>query len=119
MAGCQKGRRMKVLYDYHKYGRNHPMELQCAAYGNGNLAIMMITHEEGYAEPWSTLTVNLMDGLAPDIAFVDINDNGDDILRWIEQNGFGEPTGRTRQSGYVTYPEYKFDLEKIEGRRQL
>jgi hypothetical protein len=99
--------------DYVKYGSVHPIELQAAKYANGNLAIRMITHEAGYAEPWSNLTVNLIDGLENDHAFVDTNNNGEGILPWIERNGLGVPTGQVQPSGYCTYPEYKFDLKKI------
>jgi hypothetical protein len=103
------------LINYEKYGAVHPIELQVAKYGyNNSLAIRMITHEAGYAEPWSNLTVNLVDDLKPDCAFVDTNNNGPEILQWIEENKLGKPTGRMEQSGYCKYPEYKFDLEKIK-----
>jgi hypothetical protein len=100
-------------YDYFKYGHSHPIELRVAKYSNGNLAIRLVTHEAGYAEPWSNLTVNLLDNMDSDCAFVDTNNNGEGILSWIEQNCLGATTGRMQSSGYCEYPEYQFDLQKI------
>ena len=33
---------------------------------------------------------------------------------WIKENGLGEPTGLTKQSGYCTYPLYRLDIAKIK-----
>lgn len=100
--------------NYKKYGSNHPIELLKSSYcNNGNLAIEMVTYEDGYPEPWSMLTVNLDDVLEPDCAYVDINNNGEDITAWIEQNSLGTPTGHIGYSGFCVYPEYKFNLEKF------
>ena len=46
-------------FPLEKYGTTRPIQLQVAAYMNGNLAIEMITWEDGCPEPWNTLTVNL------------------------------------------------------------
>ena len=79
------------------------------AYTN-NLAIRLVTKD---GEPWATLTVNLDVKLPPDYAYVDIN-NFDDASVFIEENGLGEWTGGIKQSGFVIYPLYKFDLEKLK-----
>ena len=107
------------MIDYKKYGTIHPITLEVNHYvDNGNLAIEMVTWEEGYAEPWSRLTTNLGDKLESDCAYVDTNNNGEDITSWIEQNGLGIPTGRIGYSGWCEYPEYKFDLDVIKGNRK-
>ena len=104
---------MKAI-PYKKYGRIHPITLEFERYAvNNGLAIEMVTWEEGYPEPWSMLTVNLDDQLESDCAYVDTNNNGQDITAWIEQNKLGVPTGRIGFSGFCTYPEYRFAIEKF------
>lgn len=68
-----------------KYGKSIPVRLQVRSYLNGNLAIQMITCEDG--EPWNTLTVNLGGKCKKDCAFIDTNNNGDSILPWLVRNG--------------------------------
>lgn len=40
--------------------------------------------------------------------FIDTNNNGADIIDWLEQNKFGERTGNVGSSGFCTYPEFNF-----------
>ena len=56
-----------------EYGRSIPVTLQVRSYLNGNLAIQMLTCEDG--EPWNTLTVNLGEKCKKDCAFIDTNNN--------------------------------------------
>ena len=81
---------------------------------NGNLALeMSYKNEDNMDEPFTMLTVNLSEKCAPNCAYVDTNDNP-----WAEsfiaEHGLGVPTGRTRRSGFCEYPEYAFDMQKIE-----
>lgn len=103
---------MKTL-NLCKYGKNHPMTFALHRYAdNGNLRVDLITHEEGYPEPWQNLTVNLgkcMEGYA----YIDTNNNGEEILRWLFENGIGHLTGAVRQSGFCLYPEFEFNIEKL------
>jgi hypothetical protein len=80
---------------------------------NGNLYVGLITHEEGYAEPWQNLTVNLSVKCADDCAFIDTNNNGDEIMTWLVSNKLGKPTGRIKTSGWCVYPEFKFNLDEL------
>lgn len=82
-------------------------------YNNGNLALFLQDWSSGEPEPWGDLTVNLGFSLDQDCAFVDVNNLGREILPWLEKEGLATPTGRTRQSGFVTYPEYRFNGEKL------
>lgn len=52
------------------------------------------------------------DSLAPDESYVDVN-NFPDVLEFIKNNRLGLPTGKTRKSGFVTYPVVKFDMERL------
>lgn len=66
-------------------------------------------------EPYGCLTVNLMQPLeSPDLAFLNINLFNVDVEKFITENGLGEKVvGREMQSGYLTYPLYRLNLEKI------
>lgn len=103
---------MERQFEIKKYGKVYPITLEIHSYLEGNLAIQMVCWEGGTSEPWSSLTVNL-DGLrGKDCAFIDINDNGQEILGWIIRYGLGVPTGVWKSSGYCSYPEFRFK-EKV------
>ena len=95
-------------FPLENYGTTRPIQLQVAAYMNGNLAIEMITWEDGCPEPWNTLTVNLTWQCEKDCAFIDTNNNGKEILIWLKKHELAAPTGRELKSGFCTYPEYRF-----------
>ncbi len=96
------------------YGETISMELQVRSYQDaGKLALLLVDWNDGEPEPWSDLTVNLGCPVEKDCAFIDINDLGPDILPWIENNGLGKPTGRSQRSGFVVYPEYRFDAGRL------
>lgn len=99
-----------------KYGRMHPMTFQLANYANnGSLYVGLLTNEEGYPEPWQNLTVNLDASrfCKPNCAYVDVNNNGEEILNWLERNGLGKQTERIAVSGWCCYPEFEFNMEKL------
>ncbi|WP_326975321.1 DUF4313 domain-containing protein [Caproicibacter sp. BJN0012] len=96
------------LYDLKKYGSVHPLQLEVCTYPEGNLAITMTTWEDGAPEPWDTLTVNLDGVRKRECAFIDTNNNGQEILKWIADHKLGVPTGLLGFSGYCVYPEYHF-----------
>lgn len=66
-------------------------------------------------EPYGCLTVNLMDPLeSPDLAFLNINLYGVDVEKFITENGLGKKVkGRDTKSGFLTYPLYRLNLDKI------
>lgn len=103
------------MLNLHKYGTDHPITFELNHYVKlDNLYVGMITHEDGFAEPWSTLTVNLQTKCAPDCSFVDIYNNGRDIIDWLVENNLGEPTGRVEASGWCVYPEVKFNVSELK-----
>lgn len=102
------------MINLRKYGTDHPMTFQLDNYReNGNLYVGLITNEEGYPEPWQNLTVNLSVKCADDCAFIDTNNNGDEIMTWLVSNKLGKPTGRVKASGWCVYPEFKFNLDEL------
>ncbi len=64
---------------------------------------------DGDLEHYTDVTVNLPDcNRSAGCQFIDINNNGEDILDWLEDNGFGKRTGKSGQSGFCSYPEFNF-----------
>lgn len=83
---------------------------------NGRLALMLFSYdeEEECMEDFCDVTVNLPEYSLSDenCAFLDTN-NAPYILNFLLDNKLGELTGRQPQSGFCTYPEFRFDMEKI------
>ncbi|MGN0415257.1 MAG: DUF4313 domain-containing protein [Agathobacter sp.] len=105
---------MGKRFDFYKYGNHYDMMLKICSYQEGNLAICMLTWVDGSWEPWNTLTVNL-DGIREkNCAFIDTNNNGEEILAWIIRNGFAVPTGVWAQSGFCRYPEFRFKETELK-----
>lgn len=97
------------------WGIEHPITFRlsnCAE--NNNLYVGMITWEEDWPEPWSDLTVNLGVELEPNIAFIDVNNNGWQIIDWLVKNNLGKPTKLEMISGFCTYPEFEFNMEELK-----
>ena len=98
----------------NKYGNVYPITFEIGKYvTNKNLAIQMITETEYGYEPWSTLTVNLTTKCAENCAFIDTNNNGDEIIDWLINNQLGHLTGKMEVSGWCIYPEFAFNMENL------
>lgn len=79
---------------------------------NGCLYIGMNDFEDGYPEAYGDVTVNL-DGKVPNYcAYLDVN-NMPGIEKFVTDNGLGELTGLTTQSGFTEFPLYLFNAEKL------
>lgn len=104
---------MKTL-NWDPWGFDNPITFRLSNYAeNGNLYVGMITHADGYPEPYSDLTVNLSVKCAENCAFIDINNNGDRIVEWLITNKLATLTGRIQPSGFCVYPEMKFDMVEL------
>lgn len=102
------------MLNLHKYGTDHPITFELSNYyENRNLYVGLITNEEGYPEPWSTLTVNFSTKCADNCAFIDTNNNGTEIIDWLVENNLGKVTGFARASGWCVYPEFKFNMNEL------
>ncbi len=82
-------------------------------YNAGKLALLLVDWSSGEPVQWGSLTTNLGSHVEKDCAFVNVNHLGENILPWIKENGLGKPTGRSQHSGFVEYPEYHFDADKL------
>ena len=89
-------------------------------YANQILAIELLTMEK---EPYAIITVNLPDALLfmdlpNNYSFVDVN-NCPWAENFIKEHALGEPTGEMVRSGYVLYPLYEFNLNKLNQYQQM
>lgn len=100
----------KIL-NLRAYGEMHEIWLNVIYYmNNGNLYIRMMDCDGDMpVETWSVLTVNLDAVCDKDCAYIDIYNNGIEILDWIKENELGVPTGIIREG----YPEYRFKPEVL------
>lgn len=99
-----------MYIDINSYGHADKIYITVNHYSqNGNIAIGMIT--ENY-EPRAILTKNLGEKLEENCAYVDTN-NLPEIEEIIRKYHLAEPTGRQYQSGYCTYPEYRFNMNEL------
>ena len=104
---------MKTL-KYYKRGKLHDISFRLATYAeNGNLYVGMLSHDEGYAEPWSDLSVNLSMKRKPNCAFIDVNNNGEEIIDWLCSYGLTTETGMMKYNELCIYPEVEFNMDKL------
>lgn len=60
-------------------------------------------------EYYTTITVNIPDSeRQAGWQFIDTNNNGGDVVEWLEKYGFGKLVGRSEQSGFCRYPLFDF-----------
>lgn len=107
------------LLDWNGIYSKGKMKLLLSSYmSNGScMAISLLMAEGGdYPdEPYGNLTVNLSDGfevLPKYHAYIDVN-NMPEAAGVLSESGLAMPTGDMRQSGFVTYPLYKFDKDVL------
>ena len=95
------------------YGTYNVEAFRASYCNNDSLAVFLETTD---GEPFCTLTVNIMDGIASDeYQYVDTN-NCPWALDFIESNGLGVSTGITGFSGFCEYPLVRFNIDKIKRR---
>lgn len=101
--------------ELNAWGATHQITFSIEKYkNNDNLAIQMWRwDEDGFQEPWSILTVNLTKKCNPNCAFIDVNNNGDNIIEWLEANNLGVFTGNFEISGFCIYPEFEFNMDEL------
>ncbi|WP_407414241.1 DUF4313 domain-containing protein [Methanobrevibacter sp.] len=79
---------------------------------NNSLAVMLEDSTDG--SPFGVLTVCLPHEFTPDgCAYVDTN-NCPWAEEFIKENQLGDKLEFTAQSGFCTYPLYRFNLNKIQ-----
>lgn len=107
---------MKIYEFKSQYGKKYHIVLQKTTYANnGTLYVEMVetTPKGKFKDYYGAITVNLEFSFATENKqYIDTNNLGNDILKWLEDNGIAKPTGEYGHSGYCTYPLFEFD-EKV------
>lgn len=78
------------------------------------LGLEYFDEEYNFWGPYCDLTVNLKDNTPADCSFININTYSFDAEQFIRDNNLGTPTGKCCESGYLSYPLYKLNLEEID-----
>lgn len=96
----------------------HNLELLKTCYlENNNLAVAILEHNDGYIEPWDTLTVNLGETTDSRCAYINVNGIGNGLCTKLIELDIAYPTGKTRQSGFCLYPEMRFTETSLKQMR--
>lgn len=113
---------MKIYELKTSYGQYH-IALRKGTYANnGTLYVEMVetTPKGKIKDYFDTLTTNLMFSFANENKqYIDTNNLGNNILKWLKDNGIAKPTGEYGYSGYCTYPLYKFTKEALAEMEQI
>lgn len=97
---------------FNAYGKNQHVEVLISSYvSTGNTAVVFVDLTSG--EIFDIITVNFDFELSKGYCFIDIN-NSYGLLDIIEKNGLGEFCGSYCCSGFLKYPLYKINIEKIK-----
>ena len=113
------------VYILNAYGKDHKIILGKTSYRNNNtIAVLMIeVFDDGHEEDWATLTVNLECNLglanADDSQFIDTNNLGKDIIKWLEDNKIATFTGLSWPSGFCVYPLVFFNKDALASMRKF
>ncbi len=103
-------------YEYTtQYGGQYTVKPRLNMYANNdNLYVGLDCYDKGGAfwEPFGDVTVNI-DSLPYLYSTIDTNNNGDKIIEFLEQNGFGECTPFVIPSGFCNFPVFQFKEEKL------
>ena len=103
--------------NYKGWDTQYDITFELSTYREGGgLAVLMNYYDKEFKcnMSYGTLTVNLEDfPTYGSKAFVDINNLGEGIIQWIEDNNLGKQTSRLGFSGFCVYPEVDFNLDEI------
>ena len=103
----------KHLFEIKHYDHVYDCYLMRATY-QYNKSLALVFYDNSDDCPFANVTVCIPDTNPDDYcAFVDVN-NWPEIEEFILKNKIGEPTGVKVKSGYVTYPEYRFNPALID-----
>ena len=113
----ERGQKPEKLFDYTSFfGGKYEVEITVNSYvDNKNLYVGLNYYDEEMEGmfPFTAVTVNV-DKLPYLQAAIDTNNNGHSIIEFLEENGLGKLTGEYQQSGFCTYPVFKFNEEKLQ-----
>lgn len=101
---------------FHSPFGDHELTVTVCSYAvNKRLAVNLLCKEDGYWEPYASLTVNLpAEPLRPNEAFVKCFDENQGLMDFILDNKLGKVLpGQEGYSGFCAYPKIAFDMGKL------
>lgn len=112
-----KNLRKELQMDYvDMFGNAYQVLPKLNTYANNDnlyVGLDFFDQEFEYWAPYADVTVNV--GSLPFLeSAIDINNNGSKILSLLLDNDFGELTGRSIQSGFCTFPIFRFNANKLK-----
>jgi len=113
------------IYNFDFYGDVHKVVLRKGTYQNNNtLAIQMVeVYDDGNEEMFGVITKNIDDSnyLCKDnnCAFIDTNNMGNDIVKWLRENNVATCKGPVGFSGFCCYPLVEFNADVLNGMAEL
>ena len=114
------------IYELNFYGHKYHIVMQKGTYrSNGTLAIEMLEVSpkgKRVRDYFGMLTVNIADSdvVASDkYAFIDTNNNGEEIAQWLIDNKIAKNTGIKGYSGFCSYPLFKFEESVLDEMEEI
>ena len=108
--GCGKSER-GILTKF----KGHRVSLNVGVYYHSkNLAVKIITLDEGEPKPEDYLTTNLARKRPRDCAYINMTRYGNEITVWLHDNHLAEPTSRKVHDGRNVYYEYHFERDALK-----
>lgn len=82
---------------------------------DNNLYVGLDWYDQEYGcwEPYCDVTVNIRKLPFLESA-IDTNNNGDRIIKFLVDQGFGELTSKVQPSGFCIFPVFRFNPEKLK-----
>lgn len=106
----------RAEYDFvTSYGQLERVTIDVGMYEGGNIRVSMESFDEdmGARVGFPDATVDARKALPPLTAAVDVKSNGAEVMEFLVEEGFGEPTGECLAVGDRSYPMLKFDEGKL------
>ena len=111
------------VYELEFYGKKHRIVLAKTSYSNNDsIAVIMLEQTEDGEEEWGVLTINLDGQCIPadsTSAYIDTNNLGNDILKWLKKNKIATVSPFLGFSGYCSYPYVMFTKQALDAMRAL
>lgn len=101
------GKDMDGVFKFSQYFVNDRLAIELWAKEHNN--------DDDYFQPYTPITVNLPAAKMNShyAVFIDVN-NAPWLEGFLQENGFGYPTGRFRTSGFCNYPEYLLNWKSMQ-----
>lgn len=99
----------------YNFGEDNEVALVLGMYEDNTLYVGFEKYNEELRSwsPYCDLTIN--EGTLPYLeSAINIDFAGQEKIDFLVQNGFGELTGRAQQSGFIEFPVFKFNAEKLK-----